>query len=922
MKKYKAYVISHTHWDREWYQTFQQYRRRLVRMMDGLIDGLEKDQEYKHFHLDGQTIVLEDYLRIRPEKKERLFKLIRDGRISIGPWYVMPDEFLVSGEALIVNIQKGISICEEIGVEPMMSGYVTDIFGHNSQFPQVLNGFGIKNTVLYRGIADYPKDRFIWEAADGSQVEVAKLDNERCYSNFYYALRWPYDKLEYSDEDLIRRAEMLIERTRELAAGDVMLMMDGVDHAAMEHRLPHMLKVLNEHFEDVEFIHASLNEYNEACTQDGAKLETLKGPLYHLGYEGIYNQVLRNVLSSIIQLKQANDRCETKLSRIASPLEALIYQNQEKLAPETLEHTMLPYSGYRKEAWEYLLKNQPHDSICGCSISEVHMDNEYRFRQCEQIADMLTEESLDILARNISCDMTGKNGGFLLYNAGQKEVDTTLVVTVEIPGNIGWNFSLYDAEGKEAEYQLISAEPYSKRISKYDKLIEFESEYLVSMALKARVPRFGYTVFTYDKNQTVWGDFGDYLCKKVKQPYRMLGTLRTGVNTFDNGVMTVEVNPNGSLNVTDKRTGKVYQNLLTFEDGGDWGDGWNYRKPVFDRQFMTGCSNCDFSVVSDGKYAAVFVITHRMTLPNYPAEGSLERIGVLEVMEFETTVTLKKDSYRMDFKTRIKNNMECHRLRVLFPTGMDTDHYYTATPFDMQKWNVAKEDCSRYMETETFVTPSQGITFLTDGKDSCALYSVGLYEVEVMDRADRALALTLFRAYMYETNLPEAKRNLPDMKMNLTFDYAWDLEPASPEEAQVLADGFRCGMLSAPLYPQEQMKADEYGEYTGSLNGELPSCTSLAAAGNEAVLSTMYAENEKETILRFVNYYDRTVTESFTLNCPIESAELIDFGGNILESLEVVNGTTVKVPLDAHKVVTVKVVRDVCDPLLGVGCCL
>ena len=114
MKKMKFYVISHTHWDREWYQSFQNYRYRLVRMMDNLIDGLEKDDSYKVFHLDGQSIVLNDYLEIRPERKERLRKLIQEGRILIGPWYVMPDEFLISGESLVKNLQMGHKICESM----------------------------------------------------------------------------------------------------------------------------------------------------------------------------------------------------------------------------------------------------------------------------------------------------------------------------------------------------------------------------------------------------------------------------------------------------------------------------------------------------------------------------------------------------------------------------------------------------------------------------------------------------------------------------------------------------------------------------------------------------------------------------------------------------------------------------------------
>lgn len=114
----KLHVISHTHWDREWYQTFQGYRKRLVAIIDELIEQMEKDEKFRFFHLDGQTIVLEDYLRIKPENEVRLRKLIEDGRLIIGPWYVMPDGFLVSGESLVRNLLRGMKFVMNIMLSP------------------------------------------------------------------------------------------------------------------------------------------------------------------------------------------------------------------------------------------------------------------------------------------------------------------------------------------------------------------------------------------------------------------------------------------------------------------------------------------------------------------------------------------------------------------------------------------------------------------------------------------------------------------------------------------------------------------------------------------------------------------------------------------------------------------------------------
>ncbi len=171
-KTYKAYVCSETHWDREWYGTFQNYRIRLVKLMDKLLDLLDSDPEYKVFNLDGQTIVLEDYLEIRPENRKRLTEHIRSGRITVGPWYILPDEFCVDGESHIRNLLRGHQIAHQYG-GGSTTGYLPDMFGHISQMPQIFQGFGIDNALLWRGLSgDEFKNELLWQAPDGSHLFV------------------------------------------------------------------------------------------------------------------------------------------------------------------------------------------------------------------------------------------------------------------------------------------------------------------------------------------------------------------------------------------------------------------------------------------------------------------------------------------------------------------------------------------------------------------------------------------------------------------------------------------------------------------------------------------------------------------------------------------------------------------------------
>ncbi len=378
--KRKIYVVSTTHWDREWYSTFQQFRFRLVRMMDDLIENMEKDPEFKYFHIDGQTIVLDDYLKIRPQNKSRLEKLIKDGRISIGPWYCMPDEFLISGEGLIRNLQKGRKVCDSFNVEPCKNGYVCDIFGHNTQMPQIFKSFGMKSAGLFRGIGSFKKDTFLWEGADGTQILTNKFSEYYNYSEFYFICRAPFEQKDFDTEQLVNDFKAFYSEFKHTFANDSVLLLDGVDHIDMEPQIPNILKVLNENIEDLEFVHSNLDQFNEIIIKNADKLDVLKAPLYTIATEMNSNTVLKNVLSSMVHLKQANDYCETNLSLVAEPLDLFTNTARKYYKYDKNFRSASPRCDYFNEAWSYVIENQPHDSICGCSITETHMDNEFRFK--------------------------------------------------------------------------------------------------------------------------------------------------------------------------------------------------------------------------------------------------------------------------------------------------------------------------------------------------------------------------------------------------------------------------------------------------------------------------------------------------------------------------------------------------------------
>ncbi|HIV18710.1 MAG TPA: hypothetical protein IAC82_05335 [Candidatus Merdivicinus intestinigallinarum] len=889
MEKLKLYIISHTHWDREWYQSFQNYRYRLVRVIDDLIEGLEKDPEYKVFHMDGQTIVLEDYLEIRPENADRLAKLIRDGRILIGPWYVMPDEFLISGESLVKNLRMGHKICKDYGVSPMKNGYVTDIFGHNSQFPQILNGFDIHSATLYRGIGDYEKDAFRWRSPDGSEVIAAKLEAERSYSNFYFAVRWPYEERGFDPEDAVKRMQVLVDRARKMAATDMVLMMDGVDHCGMEHHLPEMLRLFAEKIPDIEIVHTKLEDYFARIKEE--TLDVIEGSLYNVAKEGLNNQVLKNVLSSMVHVKQANDRCETQLTAVTEPLNAYCEMLGDDLkAYREDDYSLSPRRTYLDKAWKTLIQNHPHDSICGCSLSDVHRDNIYRYRQAQQMAEIAAQDCINVLTRNIRCNGEHQEA-VLLYNPSQKPVKGVHVFELPVAAHPNPNRRFYDANNNPLEVQILDQREETFANERLRQLIRFDPMSVLKVAAHVEIPALGYTVIYCDNLQSEFHpERKAYGHDVYYPPLRLSGSQMVSHGRLDNGALVVELNSRGLLDVTVKSTGKTYRNLHLLEDRSDAGEGWNWRPVRYDSAVYGDNALEQFQVTADGPFCTVWKLTYNVKLPHGLAADGMHRGEGEKFQRVTTWLTIPKDSVQLTFRTVVENETENHRLRVLFPTELKTDCFYTRTPFDMTKWPVAHPDNRHHAELETKVHPSQGVTWITDGKDSAAMYAKGLYEVEVTDNEERAMALTLFRAAQHETGTCHPE----DIKMLRKMEFEYALDFGTAEQAAALAEGeaYRAGVRG---YRFEQNPA------AGPLG---PTGQMLEISGDQ-IVSAIF-EDSGRTYVRLYDVSGKDGKSVLTFPRKVKGAQYVNL--NLEPQSDAAfdkNSVTLSCP--AHKIVTVAV---------------
>lgn len=368
----RFFVVPHTHWDREWYLPFEEFQLRLATVVDEIVDVLEQDPNFVSFTLDGQAIILEDYVDARPEQEGRLRALLAAGRVEVGPSYILPDELLVGGEALVRNLLLGRAVCERFGAPPSPVGYLPDSFGHPRQLPQILAGFGIESIVFSRGMGDQLDEVgavFRWRGPEGSEVRA--IQQLPSYSNFAHV--GDAADAQARIEAIARQFAGVLERP---GVHDLLLCA-GDDHVRVRRDLPALCAELEARLPGTEFRIARYSDYVDAAAP--AAVSEWTGEL--LGSR--VQNILRGVNSARLYLKTANERAERRL-----------------LAAETVgalrtlrTGEAFPISDFRL-AWRQLLRCHPHDSICGCSCDEVHRDMLVRYEQLDRLVDELERRAL------------------------------------------------------------------------------------------------------------------------------------------------------------------------------------------------------------------------------------------------------------------------------------------------------------------------------------------------------------------------------------------------------------------------------------------------------------------------------------------------------------------------------------------------
>lgn len=889
-KKINCHFISNTHWDREWRFSARRTQYMLGYMLDMLMDILDKNPEYRHFHLDSQTMPVQDYLQAYPEKKEKFKKYVSEGRIGVGPWFCLPDEFTVGGESLIRNLLLGHKIGAEMG-GISKTGYSPFGWGQISQLPQIYAGFDIHFASFYRGINEYvaPRSEFFWESPDGTRIYTSRLGKRPRYNIWYVVQRpvfynqenennrdmkwndnngifkfvdnenqhldyqYTHPFYEYHKEHIQPRAEQAIREQDNDWTTSHRFWSLGHDSSCPDYREVQMIKDLDEALPNAVVYHSSLKEMEQGIIDEfDENSPVLKGEMRAPYTKGSVSGMMGWITSARTYIKQANFKTETQLQNYAEPMAVFAAL------------TGAPYQrNFIDLSYNYLLQNHGHDSIGACGRDIVYEDVIYRYRQSREISNCVYERAFMDVAGDIKLDgFSRDDAAIVVFNPAPFKRSEVVEMTVEIPDEWKANgFKILDTDGTALTYQVLKTEKNSAQIIQNpNDVANVLHTTRVKIAINVNdIPGFGYRTY---KLEAITGRV------RATTPITMLKRPQV----MENEYLRVSFNANGTYNVLDKENGKSYEGLGFFKDTGEIGNPWEHFTPENDETFTTLNENARINLIHEGEYEVSYKIEIDWALPEGRSVDEKTRSKHLNPCKIESIVTLKKGSRYLEIETTVDNQSEDHYLQVGFPTDIKSEFSYAQGQFDVLKRQIEKVDYSLYDEIPMTENPMNSFVDVTDGKVGAALLNTGLKAYEASDDECGTVYLTLLRAFPLRICVTSDMQDYSSVDKGSqcigknTYRYAFMPHKGDWEEGNVWGESERFnlhfGMVQ--LAPTAHGKNDLVHSFL-----ELDSDKLNVSAVKQAEDGTGY-------VVRIFNPSDNTVKTSIRLNggkAPVEKPQ-------------------------------------------------
>jgi alpha-mannosidase len=872
------HLIPHTHWDREWYLPRAAFQARLVAVMDDLIERLQSDPAYRSFLLDGQTVLIEDYLRARPDREGDVRALVKTGRLQVGPWNVLADEQIPSGEGLVRNLLLGAADAERLGGRLDVL-YSPDAFGHPPAWPTLAREFGIRYGVVWRGLggeAGQERDLYRWRGLD--QKEVLLWHLPRAGYEIGAALPADAERL-FAAWAPVRGA--LVQR----ATGKHIPVFIGADHHAAHPDVPRLRDLLAELDPQSAFRVSRLDEFFQAAA-DGAKPAPLAG---ELRWSYRYAWTLQGVHGTRAPLKRRYSAAELALVRLADPLAALARRAGGRDRRPVLEL-----------AWRALVRCQFHDAIAGCAGDDVARAVEARLASVEALALEVVRGSVHDLVHHDPDAARGRAASpsptLVVWNpaarprGGVMIADVTLFrrdvlvgppgerVPREEPGNRP--FALVTSDGRTVPVQILDRRIGTERLDAAHHYPDQDEVDELRIAFRApTAPGLGVTVAGLAAGATATG---------AARP-RAEGALVKGRSLINHWI-EVALEPTGALMLHDRRSGQRFSDLLRVEDGGDAGDTYTYSPPTGDR-LVRATGPIKVRRLAAGPLVAALEARFEIR----------PRVGIRLV------AILYADSPLVRCILDIDNQAAWHRVRARLPVGLPGAAALAGAAFGAVTRPPVTVDPADYpLETPVRTAPAHGFVAAASGARGLALFAPGFFEYEWTGRGD--LLVTLLRA------VGELSRgDLPARPGHA----GW---PMSTPLAQC-PGRTRVELAIAPVSQTELERGDALpslwedaflplrGFWLRDAMELAPTPVDIALEGSGLVLSVVKpAQQGSPLVLRCYNATGRKAAGAWRFGESVKSAHRVR--ADERESVALVlegRGKTVRFVAEAHEIVTILV---------------
>ncbi len=757
---YDVHVISHTHWDREWYLPLGRFRQRLVALIDEL---LALGVDTPRFLLDGQAIVLEDYLAVRPERAAELGAALRARRLEAGPWYVLADELIPGGEALVRNLLAGRRALRALRAEAPPVLYCPDSFGHPAALPMLAQGFGLEVAIVWRGYggARWPAgDAARWRHGHASTVVLYHLPR----SGYEFGANLPADVAAAAE----RWRQMRLELAPRARLG-VLLVQNGADHHALQADHDAAVRALARVAESDRIVTGTLGEFAREISRRARETElpVVEGELRD-SYG--YAWTLQGTFGARAHQKRRNARVERTLVREAEPWSA-IATLRGGASRRHLLHS----------AWRTLLQCHPHDTLCGCSIDEVARAMECRLEEAEaQARGIRTDALLDVVGHDPARARTQQDSWrpvLLVRNPAARPRAGVADVEISIPlrhvpvgpgsgaGTSGVGVEVSDAwaNGDDVEASEIDASTGGDERAAsleggkvplqilqrtlVDQRVESPRHYprnelvarITALAWVPTVAGYGTMALSIDRRAVAESTVDD--------PVVVTGT------TIDNGLLRIECDANG-VRLFDRAGGRVIESLIALEDVGDAGDLYTHspastaiRPPMLE----------SVRSIDQGPLRGTVEMRWRVPVsparPRTPERRTRSRRGPVIV-----AVRLSLDAAARFVRVAVRgeNGATDHRLRLRIRTDVPTGDVWADAAFGpVRRVALDASSIDTTMETPPRTAPLHRYVTRADDVRGATIFADGLAEYEAC--ADGSVAITLVRAVgaLSRNDLPE-----------------------------------------------------------------------------------------------------------------------------------------------------------------------